>query len=75
MSQMEQQKCQLRQPVKTKAHYIVRPGDPEEEQQFAAGQQEKECLAEEAAEKVAQKVVEQAAHEAQLWEAIRMQVC
>jgi hypothetical protein len=52
----------------------VCPGDPEEEQQFAAGQQEKEHLAKEAAEKVAQKAVEDAAHKAQLREAIRTRV-
>jgi hypothetical protein len=74
MSQMEQQKRKSRRPVKTKARYVACPGDPEEEQQFAAGQQEKEHLAEEAAEKVAQKAVEDAAHKAQLEEAIRTQV-
>ena len=56
MEQMEQQKRRSHRPVKTSARYVACPRNPEKERLFAANQQEKERLAQEAAKKVAQKV-------------------
>jgi hypothetical protein len=75
-SQMDLQtpRRRSRRPVKTSARYFVYPRDFEEEEHFAADQQEKECFAKEAAEKAARKVAEDVAHEAQLREVIRTRV-
>jgi cation transport ATPase len=72
MSQMELQKRKSGRPVKTKAHLVACPGDPEHEAQFAASQEEKARVAREAKEKEAQKAAEEAQRQAQLQEAIRM---
>jgi hypothetical protein len=74
MEQMEQHRRRSCRPVKTNARYVAHLGDPEQEELFIVGQQEKERLAKEAAEKAAQKAAEEAAHEAELREAIRTRV-